>query len=653
MTADASRRALWNPRRRIGRRALLSASARAGVGAAGLALVGCGSDDQQSLQQQAAPPEQPEPAQEAAEQQAQQAASQEQTEQQSAPAAPAGPAPGGIARLWLGLDRIDAWDPHRARNRNAQAVMSLMYNRLVRPVAADSDELEADLASLPETPDEQTYIFTLAPLARFWNRPPADGRSLTPDDIRFNVERQQAALDASAAPDPAFFRQSAYALTTSIEATPDRAVRMTSDGPDVRFLQAHSGPWAWITSPEAAGQYGDAWRDSAADIQQSSGTGPYLPLAFDPAAELALGRSSNWWGPGDRAYPAGFIFSAPAEDGLLDAYRSGQIDWLGFPAPNEDIRALEMEAQNAEPGQPPAGEILSAPLDYGIQLLAPLDDPRIARAASLAIDRAALAEQRWYDGGAADGIVRSHLEGWALPPEQLTEFPGYRADRETDLAEAGELFQAAGGADSVRGLILAVGDLFEAEFPGSGEAVTAMLQAAGIHARVAYRPVADALRELSEGEKFLYLGYGRPFQRPDPTWEWLDSLHALGPENWSVPKPSPGGGDLDDTIDRMRATLDLDARRQLALDVQERLLSGKARQWIFPIASGRRLSIRKPYLNLHDQAGGIAWSAHRLAQSWLDQNDETYPADRVLPDPPPPPEPPAEEPAADSGADAE
>ena len=75
-------------RNRLSRRALLGASARAGVGAAGLALVGCGDDDdtatttaavqQQAQQQQEAPAQQ----QAQAQQQAEQAQAQEQTAQE-------------------------------------------------------------------------------------------------------------------------------------------------------------------------------------------------------------------------------------------------------------------------------------------------------------------------------------------------------------------------------------------------------------------------------------------------------------------------------------------------------------------------------------------------------------------------------------------
>lgn len=653
MPADHSVKTSWSrPNRRLSRRGLLRASARAGVGAAGLALVGCGGEDEPA--QQAVAEEMPqEQAQvqaqvEAAEQQAQQAVAEDaqaEAQVEAEPELPTGPVPGGIARLWLGLERIDAWDPHRARNRQTQAVMSLMYNRLLRPAAADGDELEADLCALPEMPDEQTYIFTITPLARFWNRAPTEGRALTADDVRFNVERQQAALDSEGAADASFVRQADYLDTASVEATDARTVRMTSFGPDVQLLQAHSGPWAWITSPEAAAEYGDEWGTDPTDIQRSSGTGPYVPRAFNPAEQLALARSGNWWGSGDRAYPAGFIFTGQAQDAIVAAYNTGELDWLGFPAPNEYIR-------NTEENEPDH-VVLSAPLDYGVQLLAPLADGRIARAASLALDRPALAE-RWYgEEGTVEGIVPSHLEQWALPQDRLAEFPGYRGERAADLAEAARLLEEAGGADAVAGTPLVVGDLFESALPGSGAAVASMLEEAGIHVRPQYRSIAQAFRDMAAGEKFLYLGFGRPLQRPDPTWEWGETLHSLALENWSVPKPSPGNGDLDETLDRMRATLDLDARRELAAEVQERLLSGDARQWVVPIASGKRLSIRKPYLNLHEDANAFAWSHHRLAQSWLDASDETYPADRVLPDPPPPPEPPAEEPAADAGNGAE
>ena len=74
-------------RQRLSRRTLLRASARAGVGATGLALVGCGDDDDDAqqvaqVQQQQEQP-QPQPAQQQEQPQQQQQAMQQQTEQQA------------------------------------------------------------------------------------------------------------------------------------------------------------------------------------------------------------------------------------------------------------------------------------------------------------------------------------------------------------------------------------------------------------------------------------------------------------------------------------------------------------------------------------------------------------------------------------------
>jgi len=77
----------WTKLRRtkLSRRSLLSASARAGVGAAGLALVGCGGDDDDDQQQQTVAQAQPEQQQEqqAMQQQEQQQAEQQQAQQQA------------------------------------------------------------------------------------------------------------------------------------------------------------------------------------------------------------------------------------------------------------------------------------------------------------------------------------------------------------------------------------------------------------------------------------------------------------------------------------------------------------------------------------------------------------------------------------------
>ena len=613
-------------RRRLSRRSLLAASARAGVGVAGLALVGCGEDEP-------TPEEEPEPLQQQADQQEQQVQQQDETEleqsqQQAERVVPTEPEAGGILRVWYPVERHDRWDPHRSRFRATQGFHSLMYSRLVRPVSVSSGELEADLCGLPETPDEITYVFTTSAGAAFWNRAPTDGRSFTAEDIRWNIERQQAALDADGIADPYFFRRGAYQRTASIAVVAENSIRMTTSAPDAAYLgSVHAGPFAWMTSPEAAELWGDAWRDNAFDSTQNSGTGPYLPISYD-GAELILKRSENWWGA-EAAWPDGIVFGGGGAASLVSTYSLAQVDFVDFPVPNEIVEALINER--------PDDATYELPIAAPVQLLVPratssesaLSDPRVARALSLAVDRARLIERLYEGHGQASGPLPWYLEGWAIPQERLTEMPGYRDSRDADLTEIGDLLAAAGGASEIGTIPFVAADLFEGFFAGSSEAVRSMIaDATGLTVELEHRPFTDALDQLAGGERFLFLGWGDTPLTADPTDAWRAALHSSGDRNW-------GGAfdpELDALIDEMGVTFELKARRELAHRVQERLLTGESAQWIVNLVNGTQLGVAQPYLRLNPRAREFAWSWDRLASSWLDTGHADYDPERALPE---------------------
>ena len=503
---------------RLSRRSLLTASARAGVGAAGLALVGCSDDEDQAqaLAQQDEPPEPPQAqAAQAESQQAQQAQQVQQSEDsqpdgQSAQAeAASGPQRGGVIRLWLATERHDRWDPHRSRFRYTRAMHSLMYNRLIRPASVASGELEADLASLPEMPDETTYVFRIEPAAVFWDLEPTGGRAVTAEDARWNIQRQRDALDAGGLPDPHFFRRSVYDRTASAEATSDETLTLTTPRPDATYLASvHGSPFAWITSPEAAELHGDAWRDDPSDVFLNSGTGPYTPLLYN-GFELTLARSGNWWRD-DSAYADGVTFTSGDPNNIVSLYDAAALDAAGFPLTNETVESLR-EQYPEHPGY-------ERPLDAGVELLAPLNadpesplsDPRVLRAAAIAIDRPALVERLYAGHGRPSGPAPWFLDGWSLSDSLLSGFPAYRGDREADLVEIGQLVSAAGGASAVGALTLVVADLFEGFFAGSGEAVRAMIaEATGLEVRARAASVRRGDRPVARRRAFPLPGLGR------------------------------------------------------------------------------------------------------------------------------------------------
>ncbi len=625
-------------RSRLSRRALLQASVRAGVGAAGLVLVGCSDDEpqpqesqpqQQSAQADAAAQQAEQAEQSAQQPPAQQAAQQAEQADASADAQaapPAGPVRGGILRMWLPVERHDRWDPHLSRYRYTQAAHSLMYNRLIQPSSVASGALEADLCALPETPDETTYIFTLTPGAVFWNQEPTNGRAVTAQDLSWNITRQQEALDAAGLPDPHFFRRAAYQRTASVEAASDDALTLTTTAPDAAYLASvHASPFAWITSPEAAELYADDWRDDPFDVMRNSGSGPYTPRAYN-GFELALARSDNWW-RADSAWADGIILASGDPNSIPSLYSAAAIDRADFPLTNEAVEVLRE--------QYPEHEEFELPLGASVELLAPLAsdpgsplaDARVIRAIELAIDRPALIE-RFYGGhGRASGPLPWYLDGWSLSESLLATHPGYRDDRDADLSEIAALISAA-GADGLAPVPLVVADLFEGFFAGSGEAVRSMIaDATGLDVELENRPFAEAIDQLRGGERFCCLGWSAVPQQADPTDEWRRTLHSAGEQNWSA----SGNAELDALIDRMGATFDRGARQDIAHLVQEMLLNGGAPQWQLKLVSGVQLGLRQPWFHPDPRLFEYAWSTGRLSGSWLDQTAEGYPVERELP----------------------
>ncbi len=204
---------------RLSRRTLLRASARAGVGATGLALVGCGDDDddQQAVMQAQQQEEQPEPdaqqqvqqqqqqqvmqQEQDAEAQAQQVEQQEQQAEQGTVQAiereeaeqdeqAAEPEVDLDATVRVAIGRYTAGlDPQRSGSQTnyvngAATFDSGMSNH------PETAALEPNLVQLPEIVDPTNVIFHVTPGVMFHN-----GTPYTAHDLEFNFERVSSAAD--------------------------------------------------------------------------------------------------------------------------------------------------------------------------------------------------------------------------------------------------------------------------------------------------------------------------------------------------------------------------------------------------------------------------------------------------------------------------
>jgi len=613
----------------------LRASARAGIGAAGLALVGCGGDDDEPSDDEVADDQ-------ATDQATDQAADQadDQADDQNDPAVddpgdveivpPTEPVRGGIAQLFGVTEEHDRFDPHRSRFQQSQTYFSLSYNRLLRPSTISDGAFEPDLAgNLPETPSEDTHIFSLNPEARFWVDDLTGGRRFTGEDVRFNIERQKAALDADGDPDLLFYRRDDWGKVLSIDSEDD-TVTLRTDGPDATLYDVLAGPWGWMVSPEGTEEFGNRWRDNTQVYQFASGTGPYIPVGFVASGDVSFIRSENWWGEG--AFADGIIIRRVPTPSLAQSYTSGQLDRVDFPLNKNAIESLREDAPDDPQYQIPIDTPVQFQFTQAADSANPLSDPRVGLALGLAIDRFELIDRIYLGDGRPSGPVPWFLNGWALPEAELLSKPGYRPNKEDDLSEINALLDSAGGVDNLADVDLVVADIFEGVYPGIGLSLRSMLERnTGLDIDTDFRDYRAIRTGIADGEVNAWFGWGAAPRAADPTTSFLRTVHSDGAENFG----GFSNPDVDTLIEQMRETLDTAERQALSQQVQNLLLQDA--YWIQNVANGIQLGIHKPYLHLDPRSFDFAWTAHHLDKMWLDTTHEDYDELRVLPDPEPRP----------------
>ena len=643
-------------RSRMSRRALLRASGRAGVGAAGLALVGCGDDDDddQSVaqsgstqQQQGAPVQQGAQGQDVqsrADQQAQQAERQESGTVDQPAAEPSTVTRGGTLRFSTPAATHDYFDPHRAVFGPTQFWMGFYMNYLIRWRNKEQGILESDIASLPEIPDEETYVFSIDRGARFWDQYPTEGgRSVTARDIEANFQRQIDAVDASGAQDGTFLGSSAFQKTASMETPDDLTFIAKSDGIDATWLSVPLRPFAWITSPEAIDEFGDRWRDEATNVELSSGTGPYIPLTYDPDIGIDMERNPNYWKMGVDGQPLPYMDTVEMQN-LVDttaveaAYRGKEIDVGGFPLTTVQAAAIGSDFPGHPQGEVAFGfTIITGIFNYNPDwpgedgLGNPFLDRRFCYALHLAVDRYLMIDAVYLGSGKPSGQEHTpwYNTYWAIPEEELLATPGYRPDREADIADARAALDAS-GYDQSRPLLLYAPDIWEQTYPGILETERAMFEEAlGIDVSFNIQPYTVLLQRWVSK---TYPGGGPQWTNPpddlDPTTSYLQNLTPGGATNNLSYNFAP----MTEIANKMRITLDREQRRDMSHEAQRILLGNHPDHGVEglgfapAVMNGISPEVWWPYVQRPDDTLQFAHASHRWDEGWIDVNHPDYPA---------------------------
>ena len=335
-----------------------------------------------------------------------------------APEPPAAPARGGTAILGT-ISDVDGWNEYLSRQSFASNVHRRIWLRLAQELGDGRDHPPSWDPLLAESWafSEDGTVLTFRLREALWS----DGRPVAASDVVFTWRAQTSS-------DVAWIGAGSKARVVSVEAADPRTVVFRFDGayPDA-FPDAVEGG----ILPEhvfGAVPFPD-WRSHDWSLARV-GSGPFLLERHAPGEEIALARNPRYFREGMPRLDRVVFRVVPDASSLVTQLLAGGLDYVEGVPPREADRVRSA-----------SGTRLLA-FDYPMYdyvgwngAKAPLDDPAVRRALTLAIDRKAIVDDLLYGfGRVSRGPVLSF--GWGAD-DDLDPWPFDPAEARRLLKEQG------------------------------------------------------------------------------------------------------------------------------------------------------------------------------------------------------------------------
>lgn len=368
-------------------------------------------------------------------------------------------------------------DPHKAVAAATFQITRNLYETLVQ--VDPQGRLEAGLARTWEvSPDGLVYTFHLRPGARFH-----DGRDVNAVAVKASFER---VLD----PATGHPRRRDYEPIAEMVVVGEHTLAIHLREYAAAFLSNLAMGWAAVVPADASDLY-----------NRPVGSGPFRFVEWRPQQHVKLARFEGY-GAGDRPYLDEVIFQIIPDGAVqLRHLQAGQVDLItGLPPEAaEQVRSF-------------AGlKVLSAPMN-AVQILAinnarpPLDDVRIRRALSHAIDRRAVVDGAAWGYGT---VIGSHMPPVSDYYLDLTATYAY------DPGRARSLLVEAGYPDGFE-ITIHLPEPYELH-RRAGEIIADQLRAIGVRARLEVVEWARWLDEIYAGRQYHLTVIGHTGRLdPDP-----------------------------------------------------------------------------------------------------------------------------------------
>lgn len=444
---------------------------------------------------------------------------------------------GGTLRYGT-VTEITNLDPHVYGGSAWKVLIGVVYSTLV---AFDTKgEIVPGLAESWEQPDASTIVFRLREGVNFHG-----GEPLTAEDVVFSLERiRNEATGATLR---------SYLAEATVTAIDGRTIQLKKTSPDASLLSVLGLPEAAIVSR--------AWIESGTNIRaNANGTGPFKLASYESSVLAKLVRNDGYFVKDQPLLDGIDLRMIKSDDARVSALRGGTLDMIDF-VPWKDIDML---------GRMPNFKVDSASGAFmNIWFNAtksPWDNKQLRKAVAFAIDREAISRAAFFGHGAP-------IYGAPTPEES----PFFNADlaglTSLDLTKARELMAEAGHESGLRMELIVFQGL--GIYTTTAQVIQANLKEIGIDVSIKLVEWSDLVDRKNTGN-YEAMVYGVSMKLNDP-----DAYgYYFGSESTYWAKPI---GYLDDALEEMlsrgRSEIDLEKRKQIYRELEERLL--ETMPWVF------------------------------------------------------------------------
>lgn len=320
---------------------------------------------------------------------------------------------GGTLTIGADADPVGL-DPKTTTAFSSYDFTSLMYTGLLRWNA--KMEIEPDLATGYETPNDTTYIFKLRKGVKFHN-----GQELTAEDVKYTFDR---VLDPAVASRLA----SIFAGIKAVTVVDPLTVKFELKTPDAAFLRYMA------TNPD-----GTIVPKGVENLDTKPvGSGPFMFESYEPNQQFTLTANPDYYEE-SLPYLSTVVFKFfKDQSALSSALRSKAIDmtWFKDPKVAEQVAKTSPDIVSA-PGQ------TSRTFPVWLNMKAkPLNDVKVRQALSLATDRDACLQTVLGGSGKVGAMLpESQIGGY----DGTGDLPYYKHD----VSKAKKLLADAGYADGL------------------------------------------------------------------------------------------------------------------------------------------------------------------------------------------------------------